>query len=257
MTYTRTALVALACLYFGCLFAQTGPAGVKDNTENRLWYKAEQLAILPANSALSSWENQGGNASLNAFESGNKRASIVANTTNFNGFQSVVFDGSNDLLLINNSSDINTHSGHLSEKSYALVFRTGNDVNTRQVIYEEGGNVRGVNVFIENGRVYFGAYNLPNDGAGNSDMPIDYSVNDHDPLSGTSYYRVRQMDYSGMSNSTEIKAVERMQNDNDFELSLYPNPSSDYVTIDSPEDIEGEAILMSMHGQVIAEKKFG
>ncbi len=588
MTYTRTAIVVLACLYVGCLFAQTGPAGVRSNTENRLWYKAEQLSMLPPNSSLSSWGNQGGNASLNAFESGNRRPSVVANVGNFNGFRSVAFDGSDDLLRIDNSADINTHSGHLSTKSYALVFRTGSDINSRQVIYEEGGTVRGVNVFIENGQLYFGAYNLPNDGAGapwpfqhvnasitpntnyiftgimngnsaetgtleaflngssigqannigllyahsgsvalgavrgdsyffnggasgnhsyfsgeiaefiyytvsinhgerivlenylsskfdipltggdwfsyddagsgsydfelagicaldnmnqqtdaqgrgifrfnnaddldfgefylwahnnqsltwenantlnqidqkltrtwiideagdvgnidltvdlsslnisaandyrilvdedgdglfeddevivtgpeyigpnsirfsgidipagasftlgysflllpvewsnfeviseihrvkilwttasetnnslfiverssdmeiwetvsyvdgagNSDTPIDYSVNDHAPLHGTSYYRVRQMDYSGMSNSTEIKAVERMQNDHDFELSLYPNPSSDYVTIDSPEDIQGEVMLMSLHGQVIERTKFG
>ena len=104
---------------------------------------------------------------MNAFESGNRRPTIVANSTaNFNGFRSLSFDGNDDVLRINNSADINTHSGHLSQKSYALVFKTGNDINSRQVIYEEDGTVSGVNVFIENGMLYFGAYNLPNDGAG-------------------------------------------------------------------------------------------
>ena len=589
MTYTRTALAALLCLWFSPFLAQTGPAGVRNNTSNRVWYKPEQLSIFTAGAAFSSWGNQGGNGPLNAFESGNRRPSIVANSAGaFNGFRSLSFDGNDDVLRINNSADINTHSGHLSQKSYALVFKTGSDITTRQVIYEEGGIVKGVNVFIQDGHLYFGAYNLTNDsagapwpfqslsisiqpnteyiftglldgnssetglmaswlngtsmgelyttgllyahsgaialgavrgdsyffnssaggnhsyfegeiaefiyyretinnceriilenylsskfnialsnydffsldddangnfdfelagigqiptglqqtdaqgrgilrfnnpndldaseyfiwahnnaplnwqsatslsiideylerswkidetgdvgnvdlivdlnalnisaandfrilvdennngvyedeevilsgpeylsttsirfadidvapgvpftigysflllpvlwsdfdvqsnvthvkinwttasemnnslfiversanaedwtsvsyvdGAGNSDTPIAYNVNDMSPLPGTSYYRVRQMDYSGMSNSTEIKVVERMISDNDFELSLFPNPSTDYITIDSPMPIKGEVILMSMSGQVIQKAKFG
>lgn len=588
MTYTRTALAALLCLWISPFLAQTGPAGVRNNTSNRIWYKPEQLSIFSAGAALSSWGNQGGNGPLNAFESGNRRPTIVANSAgNFNGFRSLRFDGHNDVLRINNSADVNTHSGQLSQKSYALVFKTGSDINSRQVIYEEGGTVRGVNVFIQNGQLYFGAYNLPNDGAGapwpfqslsisiqpnteyiftglmngnssetglmaswlngasmgelyttgllyahggaialgavrgdsyffnsgaggnhsyfegeiaefiyyreaindcerviienylsskfnialnsldifsldddlngnydfelagigqnpsgleqtdaqgrgilrfnnadnlnaseyfiwahnnapliwenasslsiideqlqrswkidqsgdvgvvdliidlddlnisaandfrilldennngvyedeevilagpeylstssirfsaldltpgvpftlgysflllpvlwsdfqvesnithvkinwttasemnnslfmversanaedwttisyvdgagNSDTPISYNVNDMSPLSGTSYYRVRQMDYSGMSNTTEIKVVERIISDNDFELSLFPNPSTDYITIDSPEPIKGEVVLMSMTGQTIQKAKF-
>lgn len=90
----------------------------------------------------------------------------------------------------------------------------------------------------------------------NSDTPISYNVNDMSPLPGTSYYRVRQMDYSGMSNTTEIKVVERIVSDNDFELSLFPNPSTDCITIDSPEPIKGEVVLMSMTGQAIQKAKF-
>lgn len=74
------------------------------------------------------------------------------------------FDGTNDFYEIANAADINT--GTTSERTFAMVFRTGPDVTSRQMIYEEGGTVRGINVYIGGGNIYLGFWNDNNDGDG-------------------------------------------------------------------------------------------
>ena len=45
-------------------------------------------------------------------------------------------------------------------------------------------------------------------GAGNSIVRIDYSATDEEPLYGTSYYRLKQVDYDGTFNYSDIVAIE-------------------------------------------------
>nr|WP_233061348.1 flagellin [Parvularcula mediterranea] len=52
-------------------------------------------------------------------------------------------------------------SGGVDERTFGISFETGSDITTQQVIYEEGGNVRGLNISIRNGLLVFGGYNLP------------------------------------------------------------------------------------------------
>jgi flagellin-like hook-associated protein FlgL len=52
-------------------------------------------------------------------------------------------------------------SGGVSQRTFAISFETGSDITTQQIIYEEGGNVRGLNISIRNGSLVFGGYNLP------------------------------------------------------------------------------------------------
>jgi hypothetical protein len=70
----------------------------------------------------------------------------------------LVLDGVNDFVTIGNTPDINT-STH-DERTIHVEF-TPTDVTTRQLIYEEGGGIRGFNIYIEDGRLYLGAYNIP------------------------------------------------------------------------------------------------
>ncbi len=73
----------------------------------------------------------------------------------------LVFDGVDDFATIENSDEINTE---LHEERTIHIEFTPNDVTTRQVIYEEGGGVRGLNIFIENGMLFIGGYNIPETG---------------------------------------------------------------------------------------------
>jgi len=142
--------------------SQTGPGGVGDQTSNRFWQDAT-LINQANNTQIASWVNNGGN-SLTPSQNNTSRQPLLL-TNNFNSiYSSVSFDGTNDRLRIENTSDINRGSN--STRSYFCVFRTSNDVTTRQVIFEEGGTIRGFNVYILNGNLYCGAWNLPNDGAG-------------------------------------------------------------------------------------------
>jgi flagellin-like hook-associated protein FlgL len=65
------------------------------------------------------------------------------------------FDGS-EFFAVNDNSSINA-STH-AQKTIAMSFRSGGDVASRQVIWEEGATVNGMNVYIDAGQLYFGVY---------------------------------------------------------------------------------------------------
>jgi hypothetical protein len=64
-------------------------------------------------------------------------------------------------------------------------------------------------------------------GAGNSDQTIDYSAKDPNPIQGTSYYRLRQTDFDGNSETFKCVTVNFSGSigTTSFEVqSIYPNP---------------------------------
>ncbi|WP_107039532.1 T9SS type A sorting domain-containing protein [Brumimicrobium mesophilum] len=65
-------------------------------------------------------------------------------------------------------------------------------------------------------------------GAGNSSQISEYTVTDDSPYAGVSYYRLKQTDYDGATETFNIVSVE--QNDVE-ELQAYPNPVSHTATI--------------------------
>jgi hypothetical protein len=102
----------------------------------------------------------------------------------------LTFDGVNDYFDIANATDINT--GVTSERTFAMVFRTGADVTSQQVIYEEGATVRGINVYIAGGSLYLGFWNDTNDGDGTQAF-----VSTNTPIAAsTNYYVTLVFDYS-------------------------------------------------------------
>ena len=70
-------------------------------------------------------------------------------------------DGDGDFVSIANSSDINL--GTFQERTIALQF-VADDVTNRQVLFEEGGTSRGLNIYIDDGQLYVGAHNIPETG---------------------------------------------------------------------------------------------
>lgn len=75
----------------------------------------------------------------------------------------LVLDGDGDFVSIDDSSDINL--GTHEERSITLDFTT-TDVDTRQVLYEEGAGVRGLVVYIDDGNLYVGGWNVPDSESG-------------------------------------------------------------------------------------------
>jgi hypothetical protein len=71
-------------------------------------------------------------------------------------------------------------------------------------------------------------------GAGNSNTVQEYFMTDHTPLSGISYYHLKQVDYDGKFSYSKIVAVKN----EDPEISIYPNPSSSSFNIKIPNDKE-------------------
>jgi len=76
------------------------------------------------------------------------------------------------------------------------------------------------------------------DGAGSSDVQIDYDFIDRSPLSGLNYYRLKQTDFDGsFEYSPVISAVFQTE-----AIKVYPNPTRNFVTIDTKSDIQWELV---------------
>jgi len=76
----------------------------------------------------------------------------------------VTFDGQDDYIEVNDSSDINLEIQ--SQRTITAWFNVDNKTlflpnaadERKQVIYEEGGPLRGLNIYIENGSLYVGSW---------------------------------------------------------------------------------------------------
>lgn len=96
---------------------------------------------------------------FNAQQSTNNLKPRVSLNT-INGFQAIWFDGSTQYFDIANQTEINTRRDPLyDEKSFAAVFKTWNDVNTFQTIYEQGWNIRWYSFVIDQWYVYAWVWN--------------------------------------------------------------------------------------------------
>lgn len=72
----------------------------------------------------------------------------------------VAFKGGSDVVKITNSQDINL--GIHSKRTISLWFQVDDAAKgSKQVIYEEGGGVRGLNMYVEDNLLYFGGWNSP------------------------------------------------------------------------------------------------
>ncbi len=77
-----------------------------------------------------------------------------------NNFPALKFNGSSQYLDIANQADINTRSNpQYTQKSFATVFKTWNDISTFQTIYEQGWNARWYSFVVDNGSVYAWVWN--------------------------------------------------------------------------------------------------
>ena len=77
----------------------------------------------------------------------------------------VNFDGKNDVIKVNDSSDINL--GIHPKRTISLWFKVNNKnlADHKQILYEEGGvgkDLAGLNIYIEDGTLYFGGWNQEN-----------------------------------------------------------------------------------------------
>ena len=79
-------------------------------------------------------------------------------------------------------------------------------------------------------------------------MIINYETVDNNPYSGTSYYRLKQTDFDGnyeysQIRSVNIKKLERV------ETELRPNPVDDYLTVTGDKTELSEIIIYNLLGQ--------
>ena len=93
--------------------------------------------------------------------------------------------------------------------------------------------------------------NVPATPGGNSNSVKNYFAVDHDPYSGTSYYRVRETDFNGSSMVSDLVTSTGCASDLSF--TVYPNPApsstSLNVTVSGAKDSEVLIVVTDMLGR--------
>lgn len=94
-------------------------------------------------------------------------------------------------------------------------------------------------------------------GAGNSSKLLDYAIVDTNPLIGLSYYRLKQTDFNGEFEYSDIKTVNISEKD--IEVNIYPNPAKDLITIEGSvlelQDIKLYSAIGKDMSNLVQQKK--
>ena len=89
-------------------------------------------------------------------------------------------------------------------------------------------------------------------GAGNSNGLINYTFEDKQPLSGVSYYRLKQTDYNGSITYSQLRVVEFYDDKNSLDnISIYPNPTASTINIRGMQNINYNISIINMVGEQI------
>ena len=94
------------------------------------------------------------------------------------------------------------------------------------------------------------------EGAGNSTVVQDYSATIVETVHDFSYYRLKQTDTDGEYSYSDVIYVD-CENEGDESITVFPNPSNDFVVVDFSNDIqEGDYTLYvtDMVGKVVSEE---
>ena len=91
------------------------------------------------------------------------------------------------------------------------------------------------------------------EGAGNSTEAIQYEAVDKNPYSGYSYYRLKQTDYDGEFTYSEVEVV-NMEGTPQSEISLYPNPAQETVTIEGIGVGISPVSIYNVYGQLVSDQ---
>ncbi len=158
----------------------TATANIKDNDGKSpggvlsglvFWLMANKGTDNPTNGgAITSWIDQSGNSNdgFDIEDNDPRYASVVSSYNPALDYTSTSASGGIGLA---DDPSINTAAS--SAKAYTMVFQTGSDVTTRQVLFEEGGGTHGMNLYIENGSL------IANLWQSSADRTITYTLSTH------------------------------------------------------------------------------
>lgn len=89
-------------------------------------------------------------------------------------------------------------------------------------------------------------------GAGNANSINKYTAFDNSPVSGTTYYRLKQTDFNGAYSYSPIRSI--TTNQYTKELIIYPNPTINQLTISGSRNELSSYRLINLLGQDITDK---
>ena len=114
------------------------------------------VGVTTGRADVSNWQDQAKNNDARQ-DTIDERPVLICSA--INGRPAIDFDGTGEHLDVADSDDINT-GGPYSGKTLMIIFKTGNDIHSRQVVWEQGGAVRGLGFYLYNGNLYINAWNL-------------------------------------------------------------------------------------------------
>jgi len=113
--------------------------------------------------------------------------------------------------------------GKYESEKVKLDWKTAWEINNKNFVVERSYNAKN---FAEIGSV---------EGKGDSNQQNSYQFFDTNPLKGTNYYRLKQIDFMSTGSTVENATYSNIISVNvskEGAVSVYPNPTSDLVTVD-------------------------
>ncbi len=155
-----------------CLVDAKGPGGFKAALAT--WFKAnEGITTATDGSTVTDWQDAAiANNDASDYTGNGSSAPTFRSTSSTINFNPLVdFTTNTRGLEIVDATEINTDGSAEGSNSYAskginIAFRTGAAVTTKQTIYAQGDDSRGINIYIRSGNVHVTAFNTPSDGTG-------------------------------------------------------------------------------------------
>ena len=94
-------------------------------------------------------------------------------------------------------------------------------------------------------------------GAGNSFVPITYSIIDPNGCNGNCYYRLKQIDFDGTQTTYKAVLLQGKTQNTKLEVNVYPNPTYDFVDISLliQENESYTIILTNTLGEIIHKRE--
>ena len=90
-------------------------------------------------------------------------------------------------------------------------------------------------------------------GQGTSSEVNTYNYIDLSPLSGTNYYRLKQLDFDGQWEYSDLRSIDFIASAQ-HKIQLFPNPASESVTVQLPDNGRGYRLALSNTlGQIVWE----
>lgn len=157
-----------------CMIEAVGPGGYDASLAT--WLKANDGALTTAGGStpadggtISFWEDQ----SVAGYDFENTGVAPLyrstSSTINFNPVIDFIASSQRDLSIIKNEDyNFKTLDSGFERKVIHMVFRTGNDIQTRQQLLDQAGDVTGISAYIESDNLYTSAWQITNTGSSGS-----------------------------------------------------------------------------------------
>ncbi|WP_324671545.1 T9SS type A sorting domain-containing protein [Hymenobacter sp. GOD-10R] len=137
--------------------------------------------------------------------------------------------------------ELTSFDAKLSKGSVLLTWTTASEKNNEKFVVERSANGESFEAITEVA------------GHGTSSSSYSYKTTDVAPLAGTSYYRLRQVDFDGATAYSPVLTIQNAAANQTNKLGVYPNPATDYITLDLPKGVSEtyEVRISTVSGKLV------